>query len=220
MIKYKIYILLCFLFIGCASKPSPEWLNRSHDQLENYKISYLSGSEKIAAKQFQIATNEIKKSGDMDILSRAYLIRMALQVAALEDITEEDYLRANTLQPSLINHSFYKFLKGDINSVDDDLLPGRYRSFFRVLKRHDDAGLLQEIEAIEDPFSQLIATGVVVRLRRDTEVMLKRAEEIASKEGWKKPLIAYMKSLQAYYEGNKLNDQAADIKQRINVIEN
>jgi hypothetical protein len=220
MNKHKIFVVICFLLLGCASRPSPDWLNKSQDQLDNYKKSYLSGSEKIAAKQFQLATNEIKKSGDLDILSRAYLIRMALQVSALEEIAEEDYLRVDALQTSLKNHAFYSFLKGDINHIDGVLLPKQYRGFFVALKRSNSNELLQEVTAIEDPLSQLIAIGIVVRLHKEAEAILERGMAVASKEGWKKPLIAYMKRLQAYYENNKLTDKALEIQQTLTLISN
>lgn len=216
--KKYILLIISLLFLGCTSKPIPDWLNTSYNQLENYKKSYLSGKEKIAAIQFKDAINEIKKSGDMEILSRAYLIRMALQVTALEDMDEEEYLKIDALQPSLPNRSFYAFLKGEINQVGDSLLPLQYSGFCRALRQSTGTESLQEIEKIEDPLSQLIALGIMVRLHQDNENVLKKAIDAASAQGWKKPLLAYLERLQSYYEGKKETNKALAVKQRLKLI--
>lgn len=217
--KKHLLLIICLLFLGCASKPIPDWLNTSYNQLESYTKSYLSGKEKIAAVQFKGAINEIKKSGDLEILSRAYLIRMALQATALENTDDDEYLKIDALQPSLPNRSFYAFLKGEINQVDDSLLPQQYRGFCRALRQSAGAESLQEIEKMEDPLSQLIALGIIVRLRQDNEDVLKKAIAAASAQGWKKPLLVYLARLQSYYEGKKETDKALAIQQRIKLIQ-
>lgn len=217
--KKHLLLIICLLFLGCASKPIPDWLNTSYNQLESYTKSYLSGKEKIAAVQFKGAINEIKKSGDLEILSRAYLIRMALQATALENTDDDEYLKIDALQPSLPNRSFYAFLKGEINQVDDSLLPQQYRGFCKALRQSAGAESLQEIEKMEDPLSQLIALGIIVRLRQDNEDVLKKAIAAASAQGWKKPLLVYLARLQSYYEGKKETDKALAIQQRIKLIQ-
>ena len=216
--KKHLSLIICLLFLGCASKPIPDWLNTSYNQLENYKKSYLSGENKIAAIQFKAAINEIRKSGDLEILSMAYLIRMALQATVLENMDDDEYLKIDALQPSLPNRSFYAFLKGEINQVDDSLLPQHYRGFCKALRQSAGAESLQEIEKMEDPLSQLIALGIIVRLRQANEDVLKKAIDVASAQGWKKPLLVYLDRLQSYYEGKKDTDKATGIQQRIKLI--
>lgn len=216
--KKHLLLIICLLFLGCASKPIPDWLNISYNQLESYKKSYLSGEDKVAAIQFKAAINEIRKSGDLEILSRAYLIRMALQATALENTDDDEYLKIDALQPSLPNRSFYAFLKGEINQVDDSMLPQQYRGFCKALRQNAGAESLQEIEKMEDPLSQLIALGIIVRLRQDNEDVLKKAIAAASAQGWKKPLLVYLARLQSYYEGKKETDKATGIQQRIKLI--
>jgi hypothetical protein len=218
MKKHQL-LIICLLFLGCASKPLPDWLNTSYNQLENYKKSYLSGSEKIAALQFKCTINEIRKSGDLEILSRAYLIRMALQATAFENMNEEEYVKIDALQPSLPNRSFHAFLKGDISHTDVNLLPGQYRGLCKALQQKGNGvELLREIDNMEDPLSQLIALGIIVRLQQDNEYVLKKAIVVASAQGWEKPLIVYLGRLQSYYEGKKETDKATGIKQRIKLI--
>lgn len=213
-------LIFCLLLAGCgASKPVPDWLNASYNQLESYKKNFLSGREKIAAVQFKGVLIEIKKSGDLELLARTHLIRMALQTAVLEDMEEGEYLKINDVGPSLQNHSFHAFLKGEASQVDENLLPGQYHGFYRTMKR--DAGAadcLQEIGKMEDPLPQLVALGVLVRLRHYDESVLKKAVDISSAQGWKKALLAYLERLQNYYEEKKEPANALGIQQRIKII--
>ena len=213
-------LIFCLLLAGCgASKPVPDWLKASYNQLEIYKKNFLSGKEKIAAVRFKGVLSEIKKSGDLEVLARTHLIRMALQTAALEDMEDGEYLKINDVHPSLPNHSFYVFLKGGTSQVDENLLPGQYLGFYRAMKR--DAGAadcLQEIGKMEDSLSQLVALGVLVRLRHYDESVLKKAVDISSAQGWKKALLAYLERLQNYYEEKKETAKALGIQQRIKLI--
>lgn len=219
MKKFLLFASL-MLLAGCgASKPVPDWLSTSYNQLESYKKNYLSGKEKIAAIQFKGVLSEIKKSGDLEVLARTHLIRMALQTAVLEDLEDGEYLKINELSPSLQHRSFYAFLKGETGQVEENMLPGQYAGFYRTLKRN--AGKtdgLKEIEKMEDPLSQLIAMGVLVRLRQYDEGVLKKAADTASAQGWKKPLLTYLERLQAYYEGKKETGKASAVQQKIKLI--
>ncbi len=219
MMKKLLTFMLCLFLTGCGSaKPVPDWLSSGHNQLENYKKSYLSGKEKIAVSQFKGAINEIKKSGDLEILSRAYLIRMALQTATLENVNSDEYLKIDAVQPSLQNRSFFAFLKGEISQVDDTMLPQQYRSFCSALRKNAGADFVQEIGKMEDPLSRLIAIGLLVRLHQDNESSLKMAVDISSAEGWKKALLVYLGKMLSYYEDKKETEKALRIRQRIALI--
>jgi len=124
----KVSVLIfCLLLAGCGtSKPVPDWLNASYNQLESYKKSFLSGREKIAAVQFKGVLIEIKKSGDLEVLARTHLIRMALQTAVLEDMEEGEYLKINAVNPSLRNHRKRRRRKPRRrNSVNWSTIPNR-----------------------------------------------------------------------------------------------
>jgi len=218
--KKVLWIAVFFVLAGCgAGKSPPGWLSAGSSQLDNYKKHYLSGQDKIAALEFNDALQEIKKSGDLDILARSHLIRMALQTAALQDLADADYLKIDALQPSPSNNNFYALLQGKIMQVDEKLLPEQYLGFVESLKRQGEGERLPAIEQIKDPFSQLIAAGILVRLGQENEAVLQRAIATASAEGWKKALLAYLVRLQAYYEGRQERSRASAIEQRLKLIE-
>jgi hypothetical protein len=218
----KVFLIMisCFLLAGCgASRPVPDWLRISSTQLETYKINYLSGKDKIAAAQFKSILGEIRKSGDLEVLARAHLTRMALQTSVLETREDGEYLKISALSPSVQNSNFYAFLKGDVGKVDENLLPAQYTGFYRSLRTDAVcASCFQEVEKIEDPLSRLIAAGVLVQFRPPDERVLKKAIDTASAEGWKKALLVYLERLQAYHESRKETQAACNIEGRIKLI--
>jgi hypothetical protein len=218
--KKFLWIALCLLLAGCGTtKPAASWLSVGYNQLDNYKKHYLSGQDKIAAIEFNDALKEIKKSGDLEILARSYLIRMALQTATLQDLAGAEYLKIEAVQPSPANRNFYAFLQGEIAQVDGKLLPVQYSGFFATLRQPREGEYLRAIEQMDDPVSRLIAVGILVRLGQENEAVLQSAIATASAAGWKKALLAYMVRLKAYYEGKQERSKALAIEQRMNLIQ-
>jgi alkylhydroperoxidase/carboxymuconolactone decarboxylase family protein YurZ len=221
MRKIICLMMFSFLLVGCgSSKPVPEWTDASFNQLDNYKKSYLSGKERIAEAYFDKAVDEIKSSGDLDILARAYLTKYAVQVAVLEAFDEGEYLRIEAVEPVLQNKNFYGFLKGAFDNVDENQLPQQYEGFLRAFKSGKKETIAREISKMDNSLSKLIAIGLLVKKNKDDEIDLKLAIDIASQNGWKKALLAYLGKLQSFYEANKEPDKAAHVEERIKLIKN
>jgi hypothetical protein len=216
----KIVYLLTFsiLLLGCGSKQVPDWTKASFNQLENYKKNYLSGKEQSAELYFNKAIDEIKKSGDLEILARVYLTKYAAHVAVLEDFDDGEYLRIDAIQPVLQNRNFYSFLKGSFDTVDEKLLPQQYDGFMRACRKGKIEDISNEISKIEDPLSKLIAVGLLVQKNSYDEGILKIAIDTASHNGWKRALLVYLNKLQSFYEMKKETQKAANIKQKIQLI--
>ena len=217
--KKFLWIAVFLLLVGCGTtKPVASWLSAGYNQLDNYKKHYLSGQDKIAAIEFNDALKEIKKSGDLEILARSYLIRMALQTATIQDLAGAEYLKIEAVQPSPANRNYYAFLQGNSAQVDEKLLPAQYLDFAAALRRTGTDESLRAIAQINEPLAQLVAVGILVRLGQDNEAVLQSAIATASAEGWKKALLAYLSRLKAYYEGKQERSKALAIEQRMNII--
>jgi hypothetical protein len=219
----KRTLCLIFLFLllgGCTSKPAPEWLAAGSEQLESYKRDTLTGGQPtITERHFQKAVEEIKKSGDLNLLGRAWLTRMALQVAVLGEIEEGEYGKIAAAKAVPANRNFYLFLTGDSAAVDGALLPGQYRSFLKALRDGDVIKTGKEIAAMEeDPLSQLIAAGLSVRRHLESEAILQAAVSAASRNGWKRALLAWLERLRAFYEASGEVAKAAAVGRRIDLI--
>ena len=219
MRKIVCLMVFSFLLVGCgSSKPVPEWKDASFNLLDNYKKSYLSGKERIAEAYFNKAVDEIKSSGDLDILGRAYLTKYACQVAVLEAFDDKEFLRIDAVEPILQNKNFYSFLKGAFDSVDENQLPEQYVGFLRAFKGGNKEEITHEISNMDNALSKLIAIGLLVQKNKADETELALAIDIASQNGWKKALLAYLVKLQSYYEMNNKPDKAAHVAERIQLI--
>ncbi|MDP1991665.1 MAG: hypothetical protein Q8K00_11640, partial [Syntrophales bacterium] len=122
-------------------------------------------------------------------------------------------------QPVPANRNFYLFLTGDPAAVDGALLPAQYRSFLKTLRGGDVVKVEKAIAAIEeDPLSQLIAAGLSVRSQIESEAILQVAVSAASRNGWKRALLAWLERLRTFYEGKGDSAKAAAVRQRIDLI--
>lgn len=219
MKKSIILLIVMISLLGCGgSKQIPEWRVHSYDQLENYKKNYLSGKDRIAELQFNKAVDEIKKSGNLEILGMAHLTKYAVRIALLEAHDEREYLSIEALESVSRNRTFYNFLRGSFDKVDETLLPKQYHGVLRILRKSTFEGASHEMSKMEDPLSRLIAAGLFVQKNTYDEGVLKIAVDTAAQNGWKKALLAYLEKLALFYEAKKESAKAANITQRIQLL--
>jgi hypothetical protein len=218
--KKILSLFFAFLLLtGCGSKPAPTWIAAGHQQLETFKTDFLTGQPRIIAEaHFKRAIEEIKKGGDLDLLGRAWLTRMALEVAALEPMEEGEYRKIAAALPVPTNRHFHLFLTGNLAAVDGTLLHEQYRSLLKALQSGDDAEVERVLPKIDDPLSRLIAAGIAIRQDLENETILRTAVDTAAQNGWKRALVAWLKRLQTSYEraGDKPN--ADLVRQRLDLI--
>lgn len=212
-----------FLFLllgGCGSKPTPAWIIAGNQHLESFKHHFLTGAQPAAAERyFHRAVEEIKKSGDLDLLGKAWLTRMALQVAVLTDMEEGEYLNIEAARAVPVNRQYYLFLKGEKAAVDRSLLPTRYCAFIDAYRSGSLVETERRITAMgEDPLSLLIASGIAVRHRLESEAILNAAVNAASRQGWKRALLVWLERLSAFYDAAGKGAQAEAVRQRIDLM--
>jgi hypothetical protein len=217
----KKLLLLLFLFlvlVGCG-KPAPVWIAAGHKQLETFKQDFLTGrSQPITEIHFRNAVEEIKKGGDANLLGKAWLTRMALQIAVLTEMDAGEYPKIAAAEAVPANDHFYRFLREGAAAVDISLLPEPYRPFWETLHNGDPAKAAVAIAAIDDPLSRLIASGLAVRHGFETEAILRTAVETASQNGWKRALLAWLERLKSFHEAAGDAEKASVIGARIDLM--
>ncbi|MDD5711167.1 MAG: hypothetical protein PHY31_00230 [Smithellaceae bacterium] len=216
MKSYLPLILLIFVF-GCSSQPIPDWTYASSGQLESFKENFMEGKDQIAQLHFNKALAEIKKSGNLEVIGRAYLTRCAFQIATLEDMDDADFLKVDAIEPDRANGNFWRLLKGAPSEVDAAALPEQYGEVAKILKG-EKGDLAKNIASIDDSVSRLVACGIVVKMHREDEEVLKTAVATASRQGWRKPLLAYMERLQKFYADHAQMEKAENMRQRLELI--
>ena len=180
--------IVIVLGAGCASgPPPPDWEITAHGALEAYAQHELEGNRRLAARDFERARAAVARTGRADLLARVELTRCALQVASLEfePCTGFEALREDA-PPA--ERAYAAFLAGRWAELDAGLLPARYRPIVQSGKAPAAA-----LEALEDPRSRLIAAGVLFRVGRLAPAGIALATETASAQGWRRPLLAWLK---------------------------
>ena len=177
------------LLAGCAGGPPPsDWQLNARGALEQFERHYLAGDTQLAEREFAYARAEIARSGRGDLLARAELVRCAARTASLE----------------FDDCPAFQALRADAGA--EELAYAEY-----IAGRGVHA-------ATEGPLSRLVAAGVRLRTATITPEGIANAVEIASVQGWRRPLLAWL-SLQAK-RAQEAGDQLAlaHIRRRIELI--
>jgi len=171
---------------GCASAPPPpEWQANAAGSLQVFQARYLAGDAKGADDAFAFARSELAATGRPDLVARAELIRCAAQVASL------------VFEPC----TGFEALRADAGAEETayaDYLEGRVPR-----------------AATPEPLSQLVAYGVQMRTARITPEGIVAAADIASRQGWRRPLLAWLGVQLKRAEAAGDSETAARLRRRI-----
>lgn len=217
----RILILWMVLIIAaCGSSARvPDWKDNASRHLEDYKSHFLAGKEDASEPHFFKARKEIAAGNDLQLLATVYLTKYALHAASLESFETSDFAKLQRLEPNAANMAYCHFLKGNFSAVDARVLPSRYTGVLKAAVSRDVKSAGREINAIDDPLSRLIASGVWVRYLPYNEDLLWMAVNTASANGWRRPLWAYLEKLQAYYLEHGDQSKVEAIKLRLNLMQ-
>ncbi|MGH8674684.1 MAG: hypothetical protein ACREVG_10270 [Burkholderiales bacterium] len=177
------------LLAACAGGPAPtEWQLGARGALAQYQRYYLGGDTQLAEKEFAQARAEIARTGRLDLLARAELVRCAVRTASLEfdDCPGFEALRADA---------------GAEETAYADYLAGRATR-----------------AATEDPLSRLVAAGVRLKTATIAPEGIASAIEVASSQGWRRPLLAWLTLQEKRAEQGGDPVALARIRRRIELI--
>jgi hypothetical protein len=221
MKKLFSLVFLLLMIAGCSSTKTPNWFIAGNQYVERYKENYLTqGETPVTELNFSNALEEVKKSGDLDLLEKIWLTRMALQCAALKTLDEGDYGKIAAVKPIPSNRNFYVLLTGDITETDDAYLPEQYRKFVKALRKGNAGEVGKTIIAMENSYlSKLIAAGIALRHNLVSDGILQTAVDTCSVNGWKATLLVWLDRMAVFYEASGNADKAAAVRKRIELIE-
>lgn len=213
-------LILCLLtFIcACSYQPIPQWMDTSSRQLENYKTNFLTDTEDASEPHFAKARTAISSNNDLNLLATAYLTKYALHTAVLENFDDSEFIRIDKLQPNAANRAYHDFLKGNFRQITTNNLPHQYRNLPSLMINRDLSAAVREIASISDPLSFLIACGVWVKYLPVDESILQLAIDNAARQGWRRPLWAYLTRLQQYYVDRQEISKAENIQERLELL--
>jgi len=192
---------------ACASgPPAPEWQANASGALSGFQSAWLAGRTKVAEQEFARARDALAATGKPDLVARAELVRCAARVASL-DFDDCPGYRALAADAAPPERAYAAFLEGKAQAADIALLPEHHRSA--------NSGTLP---AIADPFSRLVAAGVLFRQAAITPEGIATAVETASTQGWRRPLLAWLGVQQNRAEAAGDRQAAEAIRRRIQLV--
>lgn len=205
------------LLAACASKPPPpDWQMNARAATEGLLAAYLSGNARVEAQELARVRGEIARTGRPDLLARAELVRCAAQVASL-DFDDCPAYRAWHVDAAAPEQAYAAFLAGRADPAQVGLLPAQHQALARPhAPSAADAAALQQIE---DPLSRLVAAGVLLRSGQAHPAIYGVAVDTASAQGWRRPLLAWLKLAQQRAEQAGDSAEARRLARRITLVE-
>lgn len=193
------------LLSACGTKPAaPDWQMQAHGSLERYREAWLTGATLAADAEFARARAALASTGDATLVARAELTRCALQVASVagDGCAGFEALRADAAEPE---RAYADYLAGrPLPPAQVALLPAAHRS--------------GSPEGIDEPLARLVATGVALRAGRATPAMLQMAVDTAARQGWRRPLLAWLGVQAQRAEQAGANDEAQRLRRRMALV--
>lgn len=215
----KLLVLL-LLLSACGGKPVPAWRSAAVSHLDAYREAFLRGDDSRAEILFQKALQEIRASGDLQLLAKAHLIRAALQTAVLEPVTDQDFLELEDLYPSEENRNYYYFITAQFDQLDPTFLPAHYLPAARAFQSGEPTAMRQALDALDDPLPHLIVAALW--LDRQSEMVaphtLQRAVDLASHQGWQRAVVAWLTEQQKAYQALGDTSNAQRLMHRLRII--
>lgn len=214
----SLLALACLILLGaCGSggPPPPDWKTDAADLVERYKKHALQGENSLAERYFQQAVAATGGAGRVADTARLWLVHCATRRAMLIDDACGEYVELARYEPNAVDQAYYRFLSLDWEAVDIAQLPQQHRDLVRALPAARP-GLLA---GIDDPLARLLDAGLLVMRQEADAGALALAVETASFQGWRQPLLTYLKLQEKQAAAQNDASEQARLAQRIRLVE-
>ncbi len=211
------FFSVAVLIGACASGPPvPDWESNTRTAMDHAIAAYLTGDTRLAECDFERARSEIARTGRIDLLARAELVRCAARVASLVFEPCEGFEKLRADAPAA-ERAYADYLAARVKSQDVALLPPQHRAVAATNLSAEDA--VTALRGIEDPLSRLVAIGVLFQAGRVHPTAIADAVETASAQGWRRPLLAWLNVQLALADKAGDADETARLRRRIGVVQ-
>jgi hypothetical protein len=180
---------ILLLASGCGGGQQPlDWQMNALQALQSFQRHYFAGHSELAEAEFKSARAELARTGRADLVARAELVRCAVRAASLEF---DDCPGFEALR--------YGARREELAYAD--YLAGR--------ARHSVG---------DDPLSRLVAAAVSLKSGGINPAGVSAAIDIASAQGWRRPLLAWLGVQEKRAADAGDSETAARIRRRIDLI--
>ena len=205
--------VLCLALHACSTQtPVPDWSLKASDAAQRAMAAQLEGELRVAAQEWRNAQTEISKTGQPGLVARLALMRCAMRVASL-DWARCDVFDAVVQDASPEDAAYARYLYGGLQAADVPLLPAAHQPVAQTLVAAC-AGTGGQLQAVKDAHARMVAAAAALRMQcLSPEEAWPAVDSVASAQGWRLPLMAWMVLLQqrAQQAGDA---QAAELLER------
>ncbi|MGA8784725.1 MAG: hypothetical protein WB542_05335 [Polaromonas sp.] len=209
--KFAVPLAGALLLSACASGPKPpDWQLEAKGSMERSQAAYLEGNTRVETAELARARSQLSRTGRADLLATAELLHCATRVASLvfEPCAGFESLRRDATEAQ---RAYADYLRGQLPPQGIALLPEAQRAVA--------AGDANAMKGVADPLSQLVAAGVMLQTGKASPVVIAQAIDTASRQGWRRPLLAWLgvQALRAEQGGDA--EEAARLHRRIAITQ-
>lgn len=200
------------LTAGCSSgPPAPDWQVNAKHSLERATEAWLVGESGAAESEFARARSQLARTGQPALVAQGELLHCAARVAAL---AYDGCSAFNALAPDARPEqlAYARYLDGQATADDLALLPATQRALASA------GASASAIGSATDPLSALVAAGVAFRRGQADRATADAAVAHASRQGWRRPLLAWLMVSQRRAEAGGDRDEALRLQRRIDLL--
>jgi hypothetical protein len=209
---------LLMLLAACAGGPAaPAWQVDAKGAVDRAASAYLRGDAKAHEAELAHARAAVAATGRIELAARVELMDCALRAAALDFGTCARFEALRT-DATAADRAYADYVAGRALAREAiALLPAAQQGAANA--RAAGAVTPAVTQAIDDPLSRLIALALLFQAGQASPAHIEQAAETASAEGWRRPLLAWLK-VQAL-RAEKAGDAAtlAALQRRIALVE-
>ncbi len=216
----RVFTLALTLLLGaCGSAPpAAHWQEDAAGLMKSYQADWLEGHDALARREFEQALKATAATGEPARMARLYLVQCGLRRAALDWGACGDYARWAGKTPDPAEAAYARFLQGDWAGLEGAPLPPRYAALAALAEAPAER-VNAALAAMADPLSKLIAASVALKRGQGDARTLQLASAAAAQQGWRRPLLAWLKLRLAAAKGGKDTAEENMLLQRIQLVE-
>jgi hypothetical protein len=217
-LRTSIALALAALLAACAGgPPAPAWQTDAKGATDRAASAYLRGDGKAHEAELARARAAVAATGRTELAARVELMDCALRAAAL-DFGPCPRFEALRSDAAAADRAYADHLAGRALTREAiALLPSAQQGAANA--RAAGAVSPALTQAIDDPLSRLIALALLFQAGQASPAHIEQAADTASAEGWRRPLLAWLK-VQAL-RAEKAGDAAAlaALQRRMTLVE-